>query len=69
MKYVEENRIATNRPMQRLMLAEVLRLQIDRESGLREFRLRPDMVKLASDLMVEYMMLGSEVTYQQLTEE
>ena len=69
MKYVEENRIATNRPMQRLMLADVLRLQIDRESGLREFRLRPDMVKLASDLMVEYMMLGSEVTYQQLTEE
>lgn len=69
MKYVKENKIVTNRTMQRLMLAEVLRLQIDRESGLREFRLRPDMVKMASDLMVEYMMLGNEVTYEQLTED
>lgn len=69
MKYVKENHIATNRPLQRLMLDEVLRLQIDRESGLREFRLRPDMVKQASDLMVEYVMLGSEVTYEQLTED
>ena len=69
MKYVEQNHIATNRPMQRLMLAEVLRLQLDRESGEREFRLRPDMVKLASDLMVMYMMLGEEVTYEQLAEE
>ena len=69
MKYVEQNHIATNRTMQRLMLAEVLRLQVDRESGQREFRLRPDMVKLASDLMVEYMMLGQEVTYEQLTED
>ena len=69
MKYVEQNHIATNRTMQRLMLAEVLRLQVDRESGQREFRLRPDMVKLASDLMVEYVMLGQEVTYEQLTED
>ena len=69
MKYVEQNHIATNRTMQRLMLAEVLRLQVDRESGEREFRLRPDMVKLASDLMVEYVMLGQEVTYEQLTED
>ena len=69
MKYVEENHIATNRPMQQLMLQEVLRLQVDRESGEREFRLRPDMVKLASDLMQEYSMLLNEVTYEQLTEE
>lgn len=69
MKYVQENHIATNRPLQRLMLEEVLRLQLDRESGEREFRLRPDMVKMASDLMVEYMMLGNEVTYEQLTED
>ena len=69
MKYVKDNHIATNRPMQRLMLEEVLRLQVDRESGKREYRLRPDMVKQASDLMVEYGMIGNEVTYEQLTEE
>ncbi|MBR5906572.1 MAG: ABC transporter substrate-binding protein [Bacteroidales bacterium] len=69
MKYVEENHIATNRVMQDLMLKDILRLQTDRESGEREFRLRPDMVKMASDLMVEYMMIDKEVTYEQLTEE
>ena len=69
MKYVEENHIATNRIMQDLMLKDILRLQTDRESGKREFRLRPDMVKLASDLMVEYKMIDNEVTYEQLTEE
>ena len=67
MKYVQENHIATNRPMQRLMLREVLRLQIDRESGEREFRLRPDMVKRSSDLLAEYWMIDHEVTYEQLT--
>ena len=69
MKYVKENHIATNVVLQRLMLDEVLRLQMDRESGEREFRLRPDMVKLASDLMVECNMLRNPVTYEQLTEE
>ena len=69
MKYVRENHIATNRTLQRLMLQEVLRLQVDRESGAREYRLRPDMVKLASDLMVEYKLIGHEVTFGQLTAE
>ena len=66
MKYVNENHIATNRVLQRLMLEEVLRLQVDRESGEREFRVRPDMVKLASDLMVECRMLRNEITYEQM---
>jgi NitT/TauT family transport system substrate-binding protein len=66
MDYVNKERIATNRTMQRLMLHEVLRLQVDRESKKREFRLRPDMVKLASRLMVENKMLEHEVTYEQL---
>ena len=48
------------------MLKEVLRLQVDRESKKREFRLRPDMVKLASQLMVENQMLGREITYSEL---
>ena len=66
MQYVDKNHIATNRVMQRLMLKEVLRLQVDRESKKREFRLRPDMVKQASSLMVENQMLSREVTYQEL---
>lgn len=66
MGYVERNHIVTNRLMQRLMLQEILRLQLDRESGKREFRLRPDMVQLASRLMVENEMLGREITYEEL---
>ena len=68
MQYVEKNFIATNRVMQRLMLKEILRLQVDRESKKREFRLRPDMVRLASRLMVENQMLSREVTYEELSE-
>ena len=68
MKYVRENHIATNRTLQKLMLAEVLKLQIDRESGKREFRLRPDMVDLASRLMLGSHLLTHKVTYQQLIE-
>jgi NitT/TauT family transport system substrate-binding protein len=69
MRYVERDGIATNRIMQRLMLKEVLRLQVDRESKKREFRLRPDMVKLASRLMHENQMLSREVTYEELISE
>ena len=68
MQYVDRDRIATNRTLQRLMLKEVLRLQVDRESKKREFRLRPDMVQQASRLMVDNMMLGREITYEELTE-
>ena len=66
MKYVDREKIGTNRVMQQLMLKEVLRLQVDRESKKREFRLRPDMVKRASHLMVQNRMLDREVTYQEL---
>ena len=66
MKYVHENHITTNRVLQRLMLKEVLRLQIDQKSKKREFRLRPDMVKSASKLMKECQLLKNEVTYNQL---
>ena len=66
MKYVKQDHIATNRVLQKLMLEETLRLQLDRESGVREFRLRPDMVKLASDLMYEYGILGRPVSYEEL---
>ena len=69
MQRVNKDGIATNRVLQRLMLKEVLRLQVDRESGKREFRLRPDMVKLASRLMLDNMMLSREVTYEELVSE
>ena len=67
MQYVDKNQIATNRVMQRLMLREVLRLQVDRESKKREFRLRPDMVRQASRLMLENNMIKREITYDELT--
>ena len=66
MDYVKRNKVATNRIMQKMMLREVLRLQVDRESGKREFRLRPDMVKRASYLMKEFKMIDKEVTYEEL---
>ena len=69
MKQVEDNKIATNRVMQRLMLKEVLRLQVDRESKKREFRLRRDMVNLASRLMLESHMLTRQVKYEELVGE
>ena len=67
MEYVDKNQVATNRVIQQLMLQEVLRLQVDRESKQREFRLRPDMVQFASRLMVENYMLNREVKFEELT--
>ena len=66
MQYVNKDHIATNRVMQQLMLKEVLRLLVDRESKKREYRLRPDMVHLASRLMKENNMLSREVKYEEL---
>ncbi len=63
---MQENHIITNRTLQKLMLEEILRLQVDRDSGKREFRLRPDMVKKLSQLLMECRMLKHEVTYEQL---
>jgi NitT/TauT family transport system substrate-binding protein len=66
MDYVNRNHIATNRVLQKLMLEEVLRLQVDRESGKREFRLRPDMVERANTLMLENQMILRPVPYEEL---
>ena len=66
MKYVRASKAPTNRVIQKLMLHEILRLQIDRESGRREFRVRPDMVKKASNLMHECGLIKRQVTYQEL---
>lgn len=69
MQYVRRDHIGTNPVLQRMMLNEVLRLLVDRESKKREYRLRPDMVKKASQLMCENMMLKQKVTYEQLIAE
>lgn len=69
MEYVVRDHIATNRTLQRLQLQEILRLQLDRESGQREFRLRPDMVRLACSLMKESQLLLNEVTYEDIIAE
>lgn len=66
MRYVAMHHVATNRVMQKLQLEEILRLQVDRDSGEREFRLRPDMVKKACELMLESQLLLNEVTYEQI---
>lgn len=68
MQYVDRDHIATNRVMQRLMLKEILRLQVDRESKKREFRLRPDMVEKANRLMVENGMLSRKVAFEELVD-
>jgi NitT/TauT family transport system substrate-binding protein len=66
MKYVKQNHIGTNRILQELMLKEVLRLMVDRDSKKREYRLRPDMVKIANQMMLKNQMLGREVKYEEL---
>ena len=66
MEYVRRERIATNRVLQQLMLEEVLRLQLDRDSGKREFRVRPEMVEAASRMLFEQGMIKRMVTYEEL---
>ena len=66
MKYVQTYHAPTNRVMQKLMLKEVLDLQLDRDSGRREFRVRPDMVEKACRLMLDCGMLRREVSYKEL---
>ena len=66
MDYVQRNHIGTNRVLQELMLKEVLRLMVNRDTNKREYRLRPDMVKLANRLMLENQMIEREVTYDEL---
>jgi NitT/TauT family transport system substrate-binding protein len=66
MKYVKEQKVSTNRIKQKLMLKEVLRLQVDRESKQREFRVRADMVRKASTIMKDCGMIKRRVTYHEL---
>lgn len=67
MDYVERNHVATNRVMQQRMLEEILRLQVDRESGQREFRLRSDMVEKANMMMQENQMILHKISFEELS--
>ena len=62
MRYVREHRIASNETLQRLMLQEVLRLQLDHDSGVPEFRIRPDMVAAACRMLRETGNLSRDIT-------
>ena len=66
MQYVKRYRIPTNRILQRLMLEETLRLQLDPDSGDRSFRLRKDMVEKADRMMMDAGILKREVRYEEL---
>ncbi len=67
MEYVKAENIPTNRVKQRLMLKEYLRLQVDRESKKREFRLRADMVEKANKMLKDCGIIRREVSYEELT--
>ena len=66
MDYVGRFRIHTNRVLQQLMLQEILRLQLDPDTGGREFRLRPEMVQKASRLMVDSGIIKKEIKPEDL---
>ena len=66
MKYVRDNHIETNRILQRLMLEDILRLQLDKDTGERAFTLRPDMVNLINQLMIDNQVIFTPVHYEDL---
>ena len=66
MRYVREYRIPTNRTLQELMLKEVIRLQHDHDSGIKEFRLRPDMVDKANEMLEKAGMVSRRITVEDL---
>ena len=66
MEYVRRNNIATNRILQHLMLEEILRQQLDPDTGERAFSIRPEMVQQASDMMLRSGVISHPVTLEQL---
>lgn len=66
MKYARQYRTPTNRTLQRLMLKEILRLQVDGKSGVAGFRLQPEQVRETSRLMYQNGLLSREITFEEL---
>ena len=67
MRYVEKNHITTNRILQRLMLEEILALQLDPDSRQREYRIREDMLQLANEMMLQGGLIQRPVTLEELS--
>ena len=67
MRYVERNHIATNRILQRLMLEEILSLQLDPDSHEREYRIREDMLQQANEIMIQGGLIQRPVTLEELS--
>ena len=67
MSYVKKNNIASNPIVQGIMLQEVLLLQLDPDSGEREFRLREDMFNLACEVMFRNGLLSAPLTIDKLS--
>lgn len=66
MTYVRRNRVATNAVLQKLMLDEVLRLQLDPDTGERSFTLRRDMTEAVSRMLYVNGMISREIQYEDL---
>jgi NitT/TauT family transport system substrate-binding protein len=66
MDYVRREKIATNPVLQKLMLDEILRLLVARDTGFREYRLRPEMVEEASNILYRNGMLRRPVKMEEL---
>ena len=60
--------VRTNRPAQKWMLNQILKLAVDRKTGKRTYRLEPAAVDLTNKLMGETGYLKRKVTYQEITE-
>ena len=66
MQYVAKENIATNRVIQRLMLEEVIHLQLDQKTGEQPFTLRRDMVESAVNILHENGLIQHEIDYEEL---
>ena len=66
MQYVIKENIATNRVMQRLMLKEIINLQLDSETGEQSFTLKRDMVESAVTMLHENGLIQHEIDYVEL---
>jgi NitT/TauT family transport system substrate-binding protein len=66
MQYVAKENIATNRVIQRLMLEEIIHLQLDQKTGEQPFTLRRDMVESAVNILHENGLIQHEIDYEEL---
>ncbi|MDO4755554.1 MAG: ABC transporter substrate-binding protein, partial [Parabacteroides sp.] len=66
MKFVQYDKIATNRIIQGKMLSEILRLQCDKQDGTPSFELHPEKVKEVNAILLKNHRIKKEVTFERL---